>query len=123
MLNEKGSRLSSQLLELQNNAKLSHWYSEIQSQKQSGLTVDEWCEQSGLNRSKYYYRYKIVMRALESRLAAEDEESVRFAALPPAQPKPLSGDAIHIRLGALEVEIPSGAKRENIQAVIEALKC
>ena len=31
--------------------------------------------------------------------------------------------AIRLRLRTLEVEIPEGASRESIEAVIEALKC
>ena len=36
--------MGGKLVELKNNAKLNNWYMDIQSQKQSGLTVDEWCE-------------------------------------------------------------------------------
>mgnify|MGYP000942308185 CR=1 FL=1 len=117
--------MSSQVVEMTKNAKLHRWYTDIQSQKQSGLTVDDWCEKASMTRSTYYYRYKIVMRALESRLAAERGSSVQFAALPsPSSPvNRSSGESIRIRVGKLEVEIPSGASRESIAAVIEALKC
>jgi hypothetical protein len=54
----------------------------------------------------------------------ESNEAVQFAALPaPAQVNNTSCDAIRIRLGEIEVEIPAGASRESIAAVIEALKC
>jgi hypothetical protein len=116
--------MGGKLVELKNNAKLNNWYMDIQSQKQSGLTVDEWCEEAGMTRSTYYYRYKIVMKALENRLAAEAGKTVQFEALPaPAPVNESKEESIRIRLGDLEVEIPSGASSENIQAVIEALKC
>ncbi|MGI6578787.1 MAG: IS66 family insertion sequence element accessory protein TnpA [Saccharofermentanales bacterium] len=114
--------MGGKLVELKNNAKLNNWYMDIQSQKQSGLTVDEWCEEAGMTRSTYYYRYKIVMKALENRLAAETGKTVQFEALP-APVNESKEESIRIRLGDLEVEIPSGASSENIQAVIEALKC
>lgn len=63
-----------------------------------------------------------MIRALESRLAAERGSSVQFAALPSPVNRS-SGESIRIRVGELEVEIPSGASRESIAAVIEALKC
>ena len=110
----RSSELSSQVVEMTKNAKLHRWYTDIQSQKQSGLTVDDWCEKASMTRSTYYYRYKIVMRALESRLAAERGSSVQFAALPSPVNRS-SGESIRIRVGELEVEIPSGASREVSQ--------
>lgn len=116
--------MSSQIVELKANAKLNRWYEDIKSQKQSGQTVDEWCEQRGLNRHTYYYRYKVVMRALEDRLAVAQPEAVRFVALPtPTSEKRTDTSVIRIHLGELEVEIPAGANPESIRAVIEALKC
>jgi len=116
--------MGSKLVELKNNAKLNSWYMDIQSQKQSGLTVNEWCEGAGITRYAFYYRYKKVMQALEVRLAAEAGRTVQFEALPdPAPVNDSKEESIRIRLGDLEVEIPSGASSENIQAVIEALKC
>lgn len=116
--------MSSQLVELKENAKLNLWYEDIKSQKQSGLTVDEWCEQRGLNRHTYYYRYKVVMRALEERLSQTQSNSVHFAALPTPSPENrIASSSIRLRLGDLEVEIPSGADPCGIRSVIEALNC
>ena len=117
--------MSSQLLEMNKNAKLNRWYADIQSQKQSGLTVNDWCEKAQITRPTYYYRYRQVMQAIEARLAPETAPSpVQFASLPvPAVSQSSAGNSILIRLGDLEVEIPSGASREHLAAVIEALKC
>lgn len=116
--------MGSKLIELKNNTKLNLWYSDIQSQKQSGLTVNEWCKKANMTRSRYYYRHRKVMEALETRLASEMEKTVQFEALPIPDPvSSTSGESIYIRLGGLEVEIPSGCSSENIQTVIEALKC
>ena len=116
--------MASQLVELKNIGKLNHWYEDVKSQKQSVLTVNEWFEQSGMNRHTFYYWFRVVMRALEDRLTSEQPKGVQFAALP--KPAPESGTeraTIRLRLGELEIEIPTGASRENIHAVIEALKC
>lgn len=116
--------MSSQLVELKENAKLTLWYDDIKSQKQSGLTVGAWCVQQGTNRHTYYYRYKVVMRALEERLSQSQPQPVRFAALPtPTPEKRTDSAAIRLRLGDLEVEIPAGADPSGIRSVIEALKC
>lgn len=81
--------MTSQLVELKKIGKLNRWYEDIKSQKQSGLTVNEWCEQSGMNRHTFYYRFRVVMRALEDRLTSEQPKGVQFAALP--KPAPESG--------------------------------
>lgn len=121
---ERSLTVSSQLVALKENAKLNLWYDDIKSQKQSGLTVDEWCEQRGLNRHTYYYRYKVVMRALEERLSQSQPDPIHFAALPPPSLEQRTDSAaIRLRLGDLEVEIPAGADPSCIRNVIEALKC
>ena len=103
---------------------LNEWYEDICQRKAQGMTIKEWCRLRHYSVSTYHYRQKQVMQALERRLSSmESNEPVQFAALPaPTQENP-SCDAIRIRLGEIEVEIPAGASRESIAAVIEALKC
>lgn len=109
---------------MQRNGILNEWYEDICERKAQGITVKEWCRLRHYSLSTYYYRQRQVMQALEQRLSyMESNEAVRFAALPaPTQENP-SCEAIRIRLGEIEVEIPAGASRESIAAVIEALKC
>ena len=117
--------MTSQLAELRNKVTLNRWYEDLKMQKQSGLTIDKWCSENHISRSCYYYRYRRVLKAIECRLSETGgQEAVQFAALP--KPAPESGTeraTILLRLGELEIEIPTGASRENIHAVIEALKC
>lgn len=109
---------------MQKNGTLNEWYEAICQRKIQGITVEDWCRQHHYSVSTYYYRQKQVTQALEARLTAEAEPSVQFAALPaPSAMNSLAADSIRIRLGDLEVEIPSGASRESIATVIEALKC
>ncbi len=109
---------------MQRNGILNEWYEDICERKAQGITVKEWCRLRHYSLSTYYYRQRQVMQALEQRLSSmESNDPVQFAALPtPIQENP-SRDAIRIRLGEIEVEIPAGASRESIAAVIEALKC
>lgn len=55
----------------------------------------------------------------------QEERREHFVALPAPGEKAgeKESQAIRLRLGTLEVEIPEGASRESIEAVIEALKC
>lgn len=117
--------MSTSLACSQRNGILNEWYEDICQRKAQGITIKEWCRLRHYSVSTYHYRQKQVMRALEERLASmESNEPVQFAALPvPSQDNHSSCDAIVIRLGEIEVEIPAGASRESIAAVIEALKC
>jgi hypothetical protein len=117
--------MSTSLACMQRNGILNEWYEDICQRKVQGLTVKEWCQRRHYSVSTYYYRQKQVMQALEQRLSSmETKETVQFAALPaPTQENHISYDTIHLRLGEIEVEIPAGASRESIAAVIEALKC
>ncbi len=117
--------MSTSLARMQRNGILNEWYEDICQRKAQGITIKEWCRLRHYSVSTYHYRQKQVMQALEKRLASmESNEAVQFAALPaPAQENHTSCDAIRIRLGELAVEIPAGASRESIAAVIEALKC
>lgn len=116
--------MSLRLGDLQKNAKLNAWYETLQARKASGQSVDAWCRENGIVRSTYYYWQKKVREALEARLGLEERRE-HFVALPAPGEKAgeKESQAIRLRLGILEVEIPEGASRENIEAVIEALKC
>ncbi|HHX18814.1 MAG TPA: hypothetical protein GX728_00025 [Clostridiaceae bacterium] len=117
--------MSTSLACMQKNGILNEWYEDICERKAQGITVKEWCRLRHYSLSTYYYRQRQVMQALEQRLSyMESNDPVQFAALPvPSQDNRTSCDAIVIRLGEIEVEIPAGASRESIAAVIEALKC
>ncbi len=117
--------MSTSLACMQRNGILNEWYEDICQRKAQGITVKEWCRLRHYSLSTSYYRQRQVMHALEQRLSSmESNEPVQFAALPvPSQKNHTSCDTIVIRLGELEVEIPAGASRESIAAVIEALKC
>ena len=115
--------MTSQLAELRNKVTLNRWYEDLKMQKQSGLTIDKWCSENHISRSCYYYRYRRVLKAIECRLSETGgQEAVQFVALPEAAPESRTEPAtIRLRLGELEIEISTGASRENIYAVIEAL--
>lgn len=113
--------MSLRLGDLQKNAKLNAWYETLQERKASGQSVDVWCQDNGIVRSTYYYWQKKVREALEARLGLSEERRDHFVAL--RAPGVKKSQAIRLRLGTLEVEIPEGARRESIEAVIEALKC
>lgn len=118
--------MAGQLQEMHKNAKLHSWYEDIKARKESGLSVDVWCEEKGITRSTYYYRYQKVMSELETRFANKQTKELRFAQMPtaPGLPEPKTrNNSIFIRQGSLEVEIPSGSDPANIRAVVEALGC
>ena len=110
--------------------KLNRWYEEIKAQRASGLTVMEWCTQQGKSEAGFYYRRRRVQSVLESMLTPREEPGfpLEFAALPSGVVKPevlvqQAEPFLHIRQNNLEIDIPTNASPETIQAVIGALKC
>ena len=44
--------------------RLQQWALAIREQKQSGLSVNAWCEQQGISRDAFFYRQRALRRAL-----------------------------------------------------------
>ena len=44
--------------------RLQQWALAIRDQKQSGLSVNVWCEQHGISRDAFFYRQRAVKQAL-----------------------------------------------------------
>ncbi|HZJ90251.1 MAG TPA: hypothetical protein VFC89_01145 [Oscillospiraceae bacterium] len=117
--------MGGKLHDLHRNAKLNAWYEEVKACKQSGLTVNDWCDRNGISRSGFYYRYRKVMDALEARFDSIEGKEVCFAPMPGRSSVSYlpSSATILLCYGSLEVQIPPGADRASIHAIIEALKC
>ena len=42
------------------NIRLQEWAIWIKAQQESGLTVTQWCKESGVDKKTYYYRLKRI---------------------------------------------------------------
>lgn len=62
-----------------NELRLAQWADIIKEQKQSGLTVKDWCSQNGITKDAYYYwQHKLRKEVYE---AIKPQESI-FAPVP-----------------------------------------
>lgn len=92
----------------------------LQSQKQSGLTVKQWCEEHGIRENAYYYRLRKVREAACT-LLEQSEEKVSFAEVP-FQKAEVNHSATNIRIlfsgAVVEICSPDTATLETILKVL-----
>jgi phage terminase large subunit-like protein len=56
--------------------RMSHWAKIITDQKESGLTIREYCEKNGLHENSYYYwQKKLRTAAIDELTTATDEQA------------------------------------------------
>ena len=59
--------------------RIQQWAKAIQDQKSSGMSIDQWCTAHNVSRDQFFYRQRVVKKALASDLEAHLQEK---AALP-----------------------------------------
>ena len=124
------------LQNLKRQLQLQEWASQIKAQAQSGMSVREWCESTGIGYKNFYRRRKCVqeemLEALEerntfksSKLAvikddqlSTEQESPVFAPVTIPQSK---GAALTVWIGHYAVDIQSGADAGTIDQVLRAV--
>jgi hypothetical protein len=101
------------------------WEKLITDYQNSGLKVDEWCEQNHISRHAYYYWLrKIRKQACESILPdlPKEEKSVAFAKLEVQTSVKDTQAAVIIHLPSATVEVLEGTSRQTVETVLLALK-
>ena len=96
------------------------WLAMLNEQKQSGLTVKDWCSENGISENCFYYR----QRRLRERIGSALPTFVELK--PPAEPQ----EAPHlenlnrtatIRIGDIVVDLSNQASAILIKNILEAL--
>ena len=112
--------------------RIHQWAAAIQDQKTSGLTIAQWCDEHEVSRYQFFYRQKVVRKALaDSRElsdlaenvvdAAGKSQPISFAALPAnALPDP-SGVALRLRRGSSVVEVSNDASDRILSLLREVI--
>lgn len=98
---------------IKREVKYENWAAQIQDCLSSGLTVQEWCDQNGINSKTYYYRLRRV------REASCQQVPFPIGSVEPAAPT----SAVTVHVGNMTVEIADGTSAQTIAAVIRALSC
>jgi hypothetical protein len=116
---------------------LQEWASQINEQKQSGMTVHKWCEANGLGYKNFYYRMRKVQEELLEALEAQGNNSKtsalavlnnkqvavknktpEFAPITIPQSK---GAALTVWIGTYAVDVQNGADTEIIDQVLRTV--
>ena len=89
---------------------LRDWAAQIAAQQASGMTVQKWCAENGINPKTYYYH----LRKLREKCVASAP-----AIVPLGVPK-CSSD-IHIEKNGLHISLPTDISAETLIALVHEL--
>ena len=96
------------------NRKLAEWAQRVQSCRESGLSVRQWCAANGLSTKTYYYWQRRLFQMSEA-------AGPRFAKI--EAPVHTAGHiAASVRIGTAQAEIYNGADAETLKALVEAMQ-
>ena len=117
------------------NQELRHreWSEKIQECQNSGMTVKEWCESSGIKLSTYYSRLKAVRKETLSRqpelhsivpvsISTELSENPVLPTAAVFSDTYDHSDKIIIRKNGVEIELPCNTSEHTISAMLRGLK-
>ena len=63
------------LQDVKRNLQLQEWASQINTQRQSGMKVKDWCEATGIGYKNFYYRMRRVQEEMLEALEARGSKS------------------------------------------------
>ena len=104
--------MNGSLRQYNTGTKLAEWGERVAACRSSGMEVTAWCAKEGVSTRQYYYWQKKLFTAAQ--------EQPEFVEVPAVEDR--AGSIATIRAKGLEVEIHSGADRETLRALLEALR-
>ena len=90
--------------------KLREWADQIEARRASGMTVQSWCAENGMNVKTYYYH----LRKVREQCVESVPEIV-----PLTMPQQ-TGD-IHIEKSGLQISLPADISKETLIALVQEL--
>ena len=90
--------------------KLREWAEQIEARRASGMTVQSWCAEKGMNVKTYYYH----LRKVREQCVESVPEIV-----PLTMPQQ-TGD-IHIEKNGLQISLPADISKETLIALVQEL--
>lgn len=91
--------------------RLRDWSAQIAAQQASGMTVQRWCAENGINPKTYYYH----LRKLREKCVASAP-----AIVPLGSPRRTSSD-IHIEKNGLQISLPTDISADTLIALVHEL--
>ena len=100
----------SELAVVKQKVRLQEWSVQIETQQASGLTVQQWCRENGINPKTYYYRLKKVR-----------EQYIDSApAIVPLNVSQQNTD-IRIEKNGLQISLPANISPDTLLALVQSL--
>ena len=90
--------------------KLREWADQIEARRASGMTVQSWCAENGMNVKTYYYH----LRKVREQCVESVPEIV------PLTMSQQTGD-IHIEKNGLQISLPADISKETLIALVQEL--
>ena len=107
---------------VKNNVRLQEWNRQIEEQESSGLSIQEWCKQKGINPKTYYYHLRKVreefLKSGKAENAQEKKEPER--AVVPILTAP-AARSITIEKNGLHITLPENISADILIAVVNKL--
>ena len=101
------------------------WMEEYARQQESGLTVREWCAQSGITTKTFYYRLKVLREEACALMNTEGAASIQANTpdfVKVELPSTSAGSSgINIKLRKVEINISPDSNTEHVRMVLEAM--
>ena len=95
--------LSMKISEVKQEYQLQEWSGMLREQKESGLSIKEWCQERGLAEHIYYYRLRKLRQAACS--ALEQAQPIQLAEVPLAPKKEDSRARLRLTTKSATLEI------------------
>lgn len=104
--------------EVKQEYQLQQWTGMVREQKESGLTIKQWCAERGVTEYAYYYRLRKIRQAACT--ALEGIQSPQLAELPLAPAAAVPSAQLRVCLSGGTVEI-TNADSEMVERVLRVL--
>ena len=113
---------ASEIVKVKKKVRLKEWKRQIEEQKTSGLSVQEWCRQNGIAAKTFYYHLRKVredfLKSGRSEIDRAKNETER--AVVPILTAPVGGN-ITIEKNGLRIILPENISAEVLVSVVDRL--
>ena len=110
MTTEKGTVITA----VKQEVRLKEWAEQIEQQKASGLTVQQWCAENNVNPKTYYYRLRKVQQHCSLSLPQQSIVALEM---------PVTGESGDIRIekNGLSIFLPVDISTETLTSLVHEL--
>ncbi len=95
---------------VKHEVRLREWTAQIEAQQASGMTVQEWCAEKGINPKTYYYHLRKVR-----------EQCIASAPTIVPLSMPNQTKDIHINTNVLQITLPADISSETLVTLVHEL--